>query len=417
MKKHIALLLALVLLLSACGTAHNDSTDPSSETNSTVLDNPNGTTEGTTATEGNNETSSAETTQGTENTEGTSATEESTNPSTGNSDPTQTETKPTTGSTTPTEDNTKPTTGNTDPTGDSTTKPTVGTTPTEPTTQPTTPTQPTTQPTVPPTTASLKINTKNNTTMKVGSTLQLDYTYTGNKSLTWTSNNTTKLTVNQNGVITAVSAGETFIKVTDGELIARLTIVVVEHLATSLVEKSHNAPLYDGVTKYAGDYMTFKVYSMPEEANRLVTVTSSNSSVVSVSYNVDSADITKVTLTFKSAGTATVTIKSADGNVSESYSITVKGDYACNPGSGTLTPEQFVAAYNGVVSANGMSTSGMPTGYLVMTLTPQELTWSTARRNAEGRFHAWWLIGYRTLVLTYEGTNDYGSHVFYVRGY
>ena len=93
MKKHIALLLALVLLLSACGTAHNDSTDPSSETNSTVLDNPNGTTEGTTATEGNNETSSAETTQGTENTEGTSATEESTNPSTGNSDPTQTETK------------------------------------------------------------------------------------------------------------------------------------------------------------------------------------------------------------------------------------------------------------------------------------------------------------------------------------
>ncbi len=421
MKKHIALLLALVLLLSACGTAHNDSTDPSSETNSTVLDNPNGTTEGTTATEGNNETSSAETTQGTENTEGTSATEESTNPSTGNSDPTQTETKPTTGSTTPTEDNTKPTTGNTDPTGDSTTKPTVGTTPTEPTTQPTTPTQPTTQPTVPPTTASLKINTKEDTVVLVGNTLQIDYTYTGNKSLTWTSGDTSVLTVDGSGKVTGKAAGWATVKVTDGTLTKRVTLEVKEQdtrpLATSLDDYSHNAPLYDGVTKYAGDYMTFKVNVQPDESNPNITVTSSNSSVVSVSWKLNGSSINEVTLNFKSAGTATVTITSADGNKSKSYSITVKSGYACNPGSGTLTPEQFVNAYNGVVSANGMSTSGMPTGYLVMTLTPQELTWSTARRNAEGRFHAWWLIGYRTLVLTYEGTNDYGSHVFYVRGY
>ena len=270
-------------------------------------------------------------------------------------------------------------------------------------------------------TATLTINTKNNTTITVGDSLRLDYTYTGNKSLTWTSNNTSKLTVTQSGVVTGVSAGSTFIKVTDGDVTARITIVVEEKdtrpLATSLVEGSHNAPLYDGVTKYAGDSMTFNVYAMPEEANRLVTVSSNNSSVVSVSYKADSRNITQVTLNFNSAGTATITIKSADGAKSKSYTITVKGDYSCNPGGGQLTPEQFVNAYNGVVKANGMSTSGMPSGYLMWTLSPSELTWAKARSNAEIRFHAWWAIGYRTIVLTYEETTADGNYVFYIRGY
>ena len=229
------------------------------------------------------------------------------------------------------------------------------------------------------------------------------------------------MTVDGSGKVTAKAAGWATVKVTDGTLTKRVTLEVKEQdtrpLATSLVEMSHNAPLYDGVTKYAGDYMTFQVYAMPEEANRLVTVTTNNSSVVSVSYHADSRNITQVTLNFKSAGMATITITSADGNKSKSYSITVKSGYACNPGSGTLTPEQFVNAYNGVVSANGMSTSGRPTGYLVLTLSANELTWAKARSAAESRFHEWWIIGYRTLVLTYEETNADGNYVFYVRGY
>lgn len=270
-------------------------------------------------------------------------------------------------------------------------------------------------------TASLTIGTKNNTKITVGDSLQLDYTYTGNKPLTWSSNNTSKLTVNQSGVVTGVSVGSTFIKVTDGDITARITIVVEEKdtrpLATSLVETSHNAPIYDGVTKYAGDYMTFKVNVQPDASNPNITVTSDNTSVVSVSWRLNGSDINEVTLNFKSAGTTTVRIKSADGNVEKAYKITVRGGYDCNPGSGTLTPEQFVNCFNGVVKANGMSTSDTPTGYLVLTLSPSELTWSKARKEAEGIFHAWWTIGYRTVVLTYEGIDGNGNHIFYERGY
>ena len=269
-------------------------------------------------------------------------------------------------------------------------------------------------------TATLKINTKEDTVVLVGNTLQIDFTYTGNKSLTWTSDDTSVMTVSSNGKVTAKSVGYAMIKVTDGSLTKRVTLKVEEKstkpLATSLVEGSHNAPLYDGVTKYAGDSMTFQVYAMPEEANRLVTVSSSNSSVVSVSYTADSRNITQVTLNFKSAGSATITIKSADGAKSKTYTINVKGDYSYTPG-GQLTPEQFVNAYNGVVKANGMSTSGMPSGYLMWTLSPSELTWAKARSNAEIRFHAWWAIGYRTIVLTYEETTADGNYVFYIRGY
>ena len=269
-------------------------------------------------------------------------------------------------------------------------------------------------------TATLKINTKEDTVVLVGNTLQIDFTYTGNKSLTWTSDDTSVMTVNSNGKVTAKSVGYAMIKVTDGSLTKRVTLKVEEKdtrpLVTSFAYSEQNAPLYDGITKYAGDYMKFWVSTRPYDSNRKLTVTSNNSSVVSVSYNMD--DTTAyVTLNFNSAGTATVSIKSADGAKTENYTITVKGDYSCNPGGGQLTPEQFVNAYNGVVKANGMSTSGVPTGYLMWTLSPSELTWAKARSNAEIRFHAWWAIGYRTIVLTYEETTADGNYVFYIRGY
>lgn len=417
MKKHIALLLAVVLLLSACSTAQLDRTG-AEETNNTVLETQNGTidtTEGTTTTEGSEEISSTETTQG----------NESTQPTQGNTQPTEgCATTPNTGNSTPTQGDTKPTTGNTKPTQGATTTPTsTGTTPTGPITKPTSPTQPTnpttpTQPTTPTTptqpAVSLKINTANWTIVFLGETLQIDYTYTGSKSLTWSSWDTYIFTVDNNGVVTGKSTGSTTVEVTDGELTARVKITVSDAPKTTEIgEISHNAPLYDGVVKYAGDYMSFKVITRPFGSNPEVTVTSSNTSVVSVSYEMNYQNITHITLNFKSAGTAKVTITSGDGCCSKSYNITVKGDYACNPGSGQLTPEQFVNAYNGVVSANGMSTS-VVSGYLVLTLSDSELTWSTARRNAESAFHHWYSVGKSYLSLTYEGTNAYGSHIFHV---
>lgn len=273
-----------------------------------------------------------------------------------------------------------------------------------------------------PTPKTLKINTKDYTEIVVGSTLQIDYTYDGDKSdLTWESDNTKYFTVNSNGLVTAKSVGCTGVFVTDGNLSAYVILKVVEPVTypatTKLELMNSNAPISDGITKYAGDSMYFDVKASPNDCNVNSTAKSSNSSVIAVSYKQTSMGYTRVTLNFKKAGNATITVTSADGAKSLSYSITVKGDYACNPGSGILTPEQFVNAYNGVVKANGMSTSGMPTGYLVLTLGEGGLTWSKARSAAEGRFHDWWAIGYRTIVLTYEGRDDNGNHVFHVRGY
>ena len=185
---------------------------------------------------------------------------------------------------------------------------------------------------------------------------------------------------------------------------------------TEIAKDNIDAPLYDGVVKYAGDKMTVRIWTLPYDSNRNINITSSNSSVVSVSHSTESNKY-YVTLKIKSAGTATVKFASADGAYSESYNITVKSDYNCNPGSGVLTPEQAVYCFNEVIKANGASASGKPGGYLVWTVKPSELTWSYVRREAEGAFHSWWKIGYRTIVLTYEGQNEEGNYIFYERGY
>lgn len=413
MKKHIALLLVLVLLLSACTTASPDSSNSSSETTSTLLESQNGTTsttEGSTATEGSGETSGTETTMGTENTEGTEGTDSTTG-----------STKPTQGSTVTTTPTTEPPTTEppaTEPpvTESPVTEPPVTEPPvTEPpvTEQPTEPTTPST-----PAPTTLTINTKSDTTITVGSTLQIDYTYSGNKSeLTWTSSDTSVLTVNSNGVVTGIAAGNSLIKVTNGEITDRIYIIVedAKPLATSLEMNGFNAPLYDGVVKYAGDYMTLRVWTLPVESNRNITVTSSNNSVVSVSWQKDSSNKNNITLNFKSAGSATVTIASADGAVSKSYSITVKGDYACNPGSGQLAPETWANCCTQVMVENGLTKNTSCGSYRVLTLSASELTFAKAKSVGQSLAHEWWLTGCRACWISYEGTNENGDYVFHLR--
>ena len=247
--------------------------------------------------------------------------------------PTQPVTAPTQTTTVPTQPTTAPTQAVTDPTEE--TQPTVPETQpptqlTDPTTQPTAaptqkptqkPTQaPTRKPTAAPTQAptekptrrptqaatsapteaptaaptqkptqpaeTFSINTKNDTIIFVGDAFQIDYTYSGDKSkLTWTSADTSVLTVNSSGLVTGVAKGRTTVKVSNGTTTLRVKIVVSDApKATSIEMNGFNAPLYDGIVKYAGDYMNFRAWTLPVESNENITVTSSNNSVVSVSW-------------------------------------------------------------------------------------------------------------------------------------
>lgn len=187
MKRYIALVLALVmLLLAACGTARPpvDGTTPTTEVTS-----PSGT-----------ETVPDTSTDGL-----TDATGETTEPSTGD---------------TTAESTTDPTTEPTDPTGDSSS--TGGT---EETTQPADPTDGT----QPPEDYTLKVASPT-MTLEVGKSITLKATYTGNKSLSWSSNNSAIASVS-NGKVTAHKAGDVVITVSDGTKNAQCVI----HIDTPLL--------------------------------------------------------------------------------------------------------------------------------------------------------------------------------------
>ncbi len=270
------------------------------------------------------------------------------------------------------------------------------------------PTPPPTQP------VTLKINTANWTAISAGNTLQIDYIYTGNKSeLTWSSSDTSVLTVDSNGVVTGKSAGSARVKVTNGSITKQIWIDVVDlPKSTSIKEQDHNAPLYDGVTKYAGDYMTFNAWALPDDSNTHVTVTSSNSSIVSVSYKLHetNSSITRITLNFKSVGSAIVTITSADGNVSKSYTINVKGGYGL--GSGACSPEQFASTASQVMWANGMQNGA--SGWLQLTLSADELTYSKAIYVGQTFVHQMWVNGTRYAQCEYVGQDEDGNYVFHL---
>ena len=117
-------------------------------------------------------------------------------------------TQPTTPSTQTTNPGTQTTTPTTKPTNPST-QPTTGGQSTTPTTQPATPTQPS---------PTLTIHTKDKTVLMVGETLKIDYTYTGTNTITFLGGSSRILSVDQNGVVTALSAGRTLVRLSDGQI-------------------------------------------------------------------------------------------------------------------------------------------------------------------------------------------------------
>jgi len=153
-------------------------------------------------------------------------------------------------------------------------------------------------------------------TVGLGSTQQLNAAIAPanatNQNVTWTSSNTAVATVNASGLVTAVAAGTAAItvKTVDGNKTATSAITVAAIPVSSAAVSPASASLY------AGNTQQLSVTIAPANAtNKNVTWSSSNSAVATVN---SSGLVTAV-----SAGTATITATTQDGNKTASAAITV----------------------------------------------------------------------------------------------
>ena len=159
---------------------------------------------------------------------------------------------------------------------------------------------------------------KSEATINVGGTLTLYATIApsnaSNKSVTWSSDDTSIATVSTSGEITAVGLGLTTItaKTVDGEFTASCSVTVLQK-AESITLDNKSLEIYVGE-----EPITLTATVLPENTNdKSVTWTSSNNSVATVDEN------GKVTGVF--SGKITITVKTNDGSdLSDTCEVTVK---------------------------------------------------------------------------------------------
>lgn len=184
----------------------------------------------------------------------------------------------------------------------------------------------------------------------VGGTQQLTATVSPanatNKNVTWTSNNTSVATVNASGVVTGVAAGNATITVRteDGNFTATSAITVTSSnvAVTGVTVSPTSASLSVGGTQQ----LTATV-SPSNATNKNVTWTSNNTSVATVN---SSGLVTAV-----SAGSATITVRTQDGNFTATSTIAVTSTTQTpypGPGAalipGTIQAENFDNGGQGV---------------------------------------------------------------------
>lgn len=195
-------------------------------------------------------------------------------------------------------------------------KPTTPIKPTNPTT-PTTPTIPTTPTTVSVTGVNMSVTTL---ALEVGQNSTISVTVNPsnatNKSVTWSSNNTGVATVDSNGKVVAVSTGTAVITVNASGKTATCTVTVsAKKVAVTGVSLNQTSKLLD-----VGATFNLVATVNPNDAtNKAVTWTSSDASIASVN--------TTGVVTAKKAGTATITVKTADGNKTAICTVTISDKY------------------------------------------------------------------------------------------
>ena len=133
-----------------------------------------------------------------------------------------------------------------------------------------------------------------------------------NKNVTWSSSDETVATVDANGVVTGVSQGTATITVTteDGSYTATCTVTVTAPIAVTGVTLDQNT-----ASVAEGNTVTLTATVAPSNAaNKTVTWSTSDPSIATVSNGV---------VTGVAAGTATITVTTADGGHTATCTVTV----------------------------------------------------------------------------------------------
>ena len=324
MKRFFALLLALMMLLSACKQVP-ETTQPSTTVPTTEQKDPT-TVPGTTQ---------APQTTAPETTVPETTAPETTVPQTTEAPTTAAPTQaPTAAPTTVPPTTAAPTTVPPVTAAPTTVPPTAAPTTVPPTTRPV-PTKPAetrpaaTKP-VPTTQApqdyTLKVN-PSSLTLTEGQSKQLDVAYGGTGKLTWTSDNEKVATVDSKGKVKAVASGNAVITVTDGKKTATVNVKVEGNYSLGI------SPMT--LTMEAGTAKDLAVYYNGPQ-NKYLTWSSSDKNIATVSGG---------TVRAKKAGTCTITV--TNGEKSASMTLTVVDCLECMGAGQGLTfnyDEQFICS-------------------------------------------------------------------------
>ena len=128
------------------------------------------------------------------------------------------------------------------------------------------------------------------------------------KTVQWTSSNTAVATVNQDGKVTAINAGDATITAKAGDMTASCTVIVAIPVSSITLDQT-------SITLYEGEVTSLTATIKPDDAtDQTVTWVSSNTSVATVSNG---------TVTAVSAGTAMIAVKAGDKTASCTVNVII----------------------------------------------------------------------------------------------
>ena len=185
-----------------------------------------------------------------------------------------------------------------------------------------------------------------------------------NQNVTWSSDNQNVATVDQNGEVTAESAGDATIKVTteDGEFEATCSVTV--NAAANVQVESVSLDKTELSLEVGGEETLTATVAPTNATNKNVTWSSSNSAVATVDQN---GNVEAV-----GAGTAIITVTTADGGKTATCAVTVTA--ATVPVTGVTLNKTSTSLYVGDTEA--LTATVQPGN-----ATNKNVTWSTSDAN------------------------------------